>query len=88
MLGDNLVHDRGLEVLEGRPPEVLLAGREDLVLDLRAEPAGLVLLEGLKVIEAPYEQQVGDLLDHLERVGDPARPEGVPDTVEDRKSVV
>ncbi|HEX4205239.1 MAG TPA: hypothetical protein VHZ51_13820 [Ktedonobacteraceae bacterium] len=32
----------------------------------------------LKVIEPTQEQQIGDLLDHFERVGNAARPEGVP----------
>ena len=43
---------------------------------------GLVLLERLQVVEAADEQQVGDLLDDLERVGDAAGPEGVPDAVD------
>ena len=36
----------------------------------------------LQVVEAPDEQQVGDLLDDLQRVGDAAGPEGVPDAVD------
>jgi putative transposase len=33
----------------------------------------------VQVVEALDEEQVGDLLDHRERVGHPARPEGIPD---------
>ena len=43
---------------------------------------GLVLLERLQVVEPADEEQVGDLLDHLQRVGDAAGPEGIPDLVD------
>ena len=36
----------------------------------------------LQLVEALDEEQVGDLLDDLERIGDPARPEVVPDAVD------
>ena len=38
--------------------------------------------EGMGLVEAAHEQQVGDLLDHLERIGDAARPEGIPHIVD------
>jgi hypothetical protein len=36
----------------------------------------------VQVVQAADEQQVGDLLDHLQRVGDAAGPEGIPDLVD------
>ena len=44
--------------------------------------AGLLLGQRLDVVEAADEQQVGDLLDDLQRVADAAGPEGVPDAVD------
>ena len=76
------------EVLEARPAEVLvgptpgiLAFREDPPLHRFLEPIGLVLLQRMHVVEPPEKQQVGDLLDHLQRVRDTAGPERVPDLV-------
>lgn len=34
------------------------------------------------LVEAADEQEVGDLLDHLDRVRDPAGPEGIPYVVD------
>jgi hypothetical protein len=36
----------------------------------------------VQVVQPAQEEQVGDLLDHLQRVGDAAGPEGVPDLVD------
>jgi hypothetical protein len=55
---------------------------ENAPLDRLAECGGLALLQLLHLIEALDEDQVGDLLDHLQRVGEPARPEVVPDAVD------
>lgn len=46
------------------------------------EPVGLVFFERVQVVEPAQEEQVGDLLDHLDGVGDAAGPEGVPDLVD------
>jgi hypothetical protein len=35
-----------------------------------------------RVVQAAQEEQVGDLLDHFNGVGDAAGPEGVPDLVD------
>lgn len=35
----------------------------------------------LKIVEAVEEEQVGDLFDNFERVGNAAKPERVPDAV-------
>jgi hypothetical protein len=34
------------------------------------------------IVEAADEEKIGDLLDHLERIGDTASPESVPDGVD------
>ena len=82
-------HLRAGEMLEARPAQVLvglaalvLALGEDAPLDRLAERGGLALLQLLHLVEALDEDQVGDLLDHLQRIGQPARPEVVPDAVD------
>src|SRR6185312_13112221 len=50
-----------------------LVFREDAALYRLLQPIGLVFLQRLQVVEAADEQQVGDLLDHLQRIGDTAR---------------
>ena len=82
LLPDGLEHDAGLEVLEPRPAQVVLTGLEDRTLDRLAGAAGLVLRGRLQVVEPADEEQVGDLLDHLQGVGDAAGPERVPDPVD------
>ncbi len=76
-------------VLEVAPPVVLVRAApvigaigEDHPGNWLAEAVRLVLLEDLEVVEALEEEEVGELLDHLEGIGDPARPEGVPDAVD------
>ena len=81
LVGDRLVHDRRLVVLEPRPAQVLLIRSEDDALTLPGA-VGLLLGQGVEVVQAPDEQQVGDLLDDLQRVGDAAGPEGVPNAVD------
>jgi hypothetical protein len=51
-------------------------------LDRLAERGGLALLQLLHLVEALDEDQVGDLLDDLERIGQASRPEVVPDAVD------
>jgi hypothetical protein len=46
------------------------------------ERAALFSSRVCSVVQAADEQQVGDLLHHLHRVGDAAGPEGVPDGVD------
>ena len=88
MLGDDRrTSAAGAIVLEARPAQ-LLVGRGPWRSSLpsgkmrrsigRPRRVRLVLLPGLDLVEAPHEEQVGDLLDHLERIGDAARPEGIP----------
>ena len=63
------------------PAEVLLLGPEDRLVRLLGELRPL-LVPGLGHVEQPREHQEGDLLDHRERVGDPARPELLPQLVD------
>ena|SRR6266571_6092720 len=56
----------------------VLAGGEDPTRHRLLEPGGLVLLERVQVVQTAQEEQVGDLLNHLEWIGDAAGPERVP----------
>jgi len=93
VLGDDLEHGRRIAVLQPRPAHVLIgdaAVLADLVLALRknaplhrlAEAVGLVFFPCVRLVEAAHEKQVGDLLDDFERIGDAARPEGVPHIID------
>src|SRR5699024_12242646 len=76
------VHALGCAVAQLPPAQVLLAGQEHRILDGAAGHARLPLGEHLQIVEPADEQQVGDLLDHLDRIADAAGPEGVPDAVD------
>jgi len=45
------------------------------------EICGLVFFQGVQVVQAAQEEQIGDLLNHLNGVGNAARPKGVPNLV-------
>ena len=62
---------------------MLLTRQELRVLDDASGDAGLLLGQGLEVVQAADEEQVGNLLDDLERVGDAAGPEGIPDPIDE-----
>lgn len=70
------------EFLEARPAELVLLRREDGFLDGFLEAVRLVFLEGVDLVQALDEEQVGELLDDGERIGDAAGPQGVPDAVD------
>ncbi len=61
---------------------MILIGGEDRIVDGLARASGFVFLEGVQLVEALDEEQVGKLLDHRERVRDAARPHRVPDLVD------
>jgi hypothetical protein len=42
----------------------------------------LAFLQRFQLIQPPNKQQVGELLPHLQRVGDATAPEGIPDPVD------
>jgi hypothetical protein len=53
--------------------------RKNAPLERDAERRRFALLQLLHVVETLDEDQVGDLLDHLQRIGEAARPEIIPD---------
>ena len=54
-----------------------------LVTSVRSlQRVGLVFLQLVQIVETTEEEQIGDLLDDLERVGDPAGPEGISDAID------
>jgi hypothetical protein len=93
VFGDDFEHRAGITVLQPRPAHILirnaaafadlvLAGWKDTAPDRFAKAVGLVFFAGMRVIKAAHEQQVRDLLDDFERIGDAARPKGIPDPVD------
>jgi hypothetical protein len=88
VLVDDAKHLRSGKMLEPRPAQILVgvaalvcALREDAALQRSAERGGLALHDLLHLIETLDEDQVGNLLDHLQRVGEPAGPEIVPNPI-------
>ena len=93
MLGDDFEHRPGVAVLQPRPAHVLIgdaAALSDFVLtqgkdatfDRLVEAISLVFFAGMRLVEAAHEQQVGDLLDHLERIGYAAGSKGIPHVID------
>jgi hypothetical protein len=89
VVAHDLEHFLRLEMPEPAPPQVLVipaarvcAIKEDRSLDRFLSGGGLCLGQRLQLVQAAQEQEVGDLLDDLQRVGDPARPEGIPHLVD------
>jgi hypothetical protein len=80
----------GASLLEAAPAQGVIraaffrivAFREDAALDGPLQARGLVFFQGVQVVQAAQKEQVGDLLDDLDGVGDAAGPEGVPDLVD------
>ena len=60
----------------------VLAFQEDAALGGLVEARGFQVFKGLEFIKAPEEEEVCNLLDDFERIGDAAGPEGVPDGVD------
>ena len=76
------VHLRGVgQLLDRRPAQVRLTLRERHRGAGAAQAAQLALRPLLLLVQLAQEQQVGDLLDHLERIRDASGSEGVPDAV-------
>ncbi|MCG3770094.1 MAG: hypothetical protein JW384_01234 [Nitrosomonadaceae bacterium] len=59
-----------------------VARLENRALDRVPGAVGFLLSEGMEIIEAANEQQIGDLFDHLQRVRYATRPERIPDPVD------
>ena len=86
---DDREHFLGLEMLEARPAQVVVrpapgiaALGEDAALHRALEAQGFIFLQGVEVVEALEEEQVGDLLDDFEGIGDATGPEGVPEGID------
>ena len=75
------LHLARLTVLEARPAQLLLLGAEDRLLNGLIETVSPALANGVQLIEALDKEQIGKLLDHFQRIGDPARPERIPDLI-------
>lgn len=89
MLIDHRHYLAWLKILKARPAEVgvgttlfVRALRENSTLDGDAKGLCLVFFERLKLVEPLNEQEIRDLFDDGERIGDAARPEGIPDFVD------
>ena len=89
MFADDKEHFGRCEVSEAGPAQVVVrasarvgAFGEDATRHGAVEAGGLALFQGLQVIQAADEQQVGDLFDNLQRVGDTAGPETIPDAID------
>ena len=91
MLPYHREHLRRSEVLEPGPAEVLIGARgagvvvitfrEDPPLQWPLQPVGLVLFQGMQVVETPEKEKIGYLLHDFKRIGNAAGPERVPDAV-------
>jgi hypothetical protein len=88
VFADYGMHFAGFEVFEDGPAVIgvgAVAGvgafGEGAAFDGFAEAGGFGLFEGLEFIEAAEEEEVGDLFDDFEGVGNAASPEGIPDCV-------
>ncbi len=93
VLADYLVHLGRGEVLELAPAEFFVGAPAVLAAAILAlgkhpplhrllQPRGLVFFQGVQVVQPAQEEQVGDLLDDLQWVGDAAGPEGIPDRID------
>jgi hypothetical protein len=89
---DVVVHNRKhflrFKILEPRPAQIIvgaalrvMACGKDAALHRFLEPGGFVFLQRVQIVEPLKEQQVGDLLDDFERIGNAARPEGIPEGI-------
>ena len=88
VLADDAEHFLSLEMFEARPAEIVVgaflrvfAFGEDAAFHRALQGGGLVLFQRVEVVQALEEQQVGDLLDDFEGIGDAAGPEGIPEGV-------
>jgi ABC-type molybdate transport system ATPase subunit len=71
-----------VHVLDRRPAQLVATDRSRVALDRLVERGGALQSAILLVVGPLDEQQVGELLDHLQRVGHPARPHRIPDPVD------
>ena len=60
---------------------VVVAFGKEPPLDGLLQPSGFQLFESLQLIKPLDEQQIGDLLDDFQRIGNSPGPEGIPDLI-------
>src|SRR5262249_569902 len=91
MLADYFVHVGRCEMLKARPAivcvrtrrpgMVIMSLRKQSPLDRRLETRGLQLFECLELIQPLDEEQVSDLLDNFEWIGNPGGTKSIPDLI-------
>jgi len=89
-LAHHLEHrGRFAQFLEAAPAQLapgsalpIRALREDAAAHGLLGSLAAALLQGFQLIQPPNEQQVGELLQNLQRVGDAATPEGISDPID------
>jgi uncharacterized protein (DUF1330 family) len=59
-----------------------IAAHESAAYQEALQALGNAAVRDLRIVETLDEDEAGDLLDHLERIGEPARPEVVPDAID------
>ena len=72
----------GREVTEVGPAVVRLGGGENGVFDGLFKAIRLGFAKGVELVETFDEEEVGELLDDGEGIGNAARPHGIPDAVD------
>ena len=88
LVAEHVEHFGGGHVLEAGPAHgvvraaLCIGARGDEVHGLGFEAQGFVVFAGLVAVEGAQKEQVGDLLDDFDGVGDAAGPEGVPDLID------
>jgi hypothetical protein len=88
MIPRSLVHRAGLKILEAFPALLFIRHAlwvvtfgEDSASEGLFEARSFALLDLLHLIQAFEKEEVGDLFDDLDRVGNATRPESIPDAV-------
>src|ERR1700679_214397 len=89
MLADHHIQVARIGVLEAVPAVILkrtllavLTFGEEPLLHRLLFAIGLQFLGNFLLVQPLEKKQVGDLLNNLERIGDAARPEGIPDLID------
>jgi len=88
VFADHGKHFGRCEISETRPAQIvvvalfcILSCREDAPFHRFAEAQCFVFFQGVHFVQTAQKQEVGDLFHYLQRVGDAAGPEGIPDSV-------
>src|SRR5262249_17482710 len=92
VFADQLEHVLRREILEPRPPIILIRPRvaRVIIFSFRKDASfhrllrtiRLQLLSGMQIVEPFQEEQISNLLDYLEWVGDSSAPKRVPNPID------